>query len=307
MLFPFVLIAQTVEDGIQAQNIRDFKKAKEIYEQVLKENPKHPEANYRLGLIFIQRKYQDIDRAVDCMEIAVEAAPNNADYQFGYGAALGQKAQKASVFTQVGLARDTKKAFEKCVELNPNHIQGRTALCQYYVMAPGILGGSWEKAYQQVDSVIRLDEVQGRMLKSWVYEREKKLDEAEKELRTLTVKFPKEWRTWRALGRFFDHQKKNDDAIKAYRKYVELKSDTVDSHYNLGNAYLTRGSVDEALEAFQKAVAINKEFVFAYYAMARTYEKKGDKQRAKDYYQQGGALDDDADRKKEMEKKANEL
>src|SRR5258708_7333585 len=88
----------------------------------------------------------DSEKAAEYFTKAIQLRPNSAAYHFHLGEAYGSQAQKASIFGQASLAGKTKDEFLKAVELDPNQLQARSALVDYYTMAPAIMGGSKEKA-----------------------------------------------------------------------------------------------------------------------------------------------------------------
>src|ERR1700736_2778507 len=75
------------------------------------------------------------------LQRAVAQDPNNAAAHFLLGVAYGNLAQKANVFRRTSLARHTRDELEHAVELDPNHLEARWGLVQYYALAPGYLGG----------------------------------------------------------------------------------------------------------------------------------------------------------------------
>jgi len=85
----------------------------------------------------------DDDAAAALFEKAVAQNPKSAEAHYLLGSAYGSQAQKASIFGQASLAGKTRDEFEKAVELDPNHLEARFALLQYYAFAPGIMGGSY--------------------------------------------------------------------------------------------------------------------------------------------------------------------
>ena len=177
------LSAQTINDGIALIEQAKFTEARSLFEQMLKDDDKNAELHYRLGSILYNRNYKDrnVEEAVDHLEEAVDLNPKNADYQFLYGAALGEKTQHAGVFKKAFLAPKIKEAFARAVELNPNLVQARYGLAQYYLMAPSIMGGDEEKGWKEINEIIKRDEVMGRSLKATMLARAKKNDEAERE------------------------------------------------------------------------------------------------------------------------------
>lgn len=79
-------------------------------------------------------------------EKAVKLDPDSADYQADYGVALSMQMAEANFMQKAMLSGKMKKAFDRAVELNPDHIGGLVGQVRYYSGAPEIAGGSMEKA-----------------------------------------------------------------------------------------------------------------------------------------------------------------
>jgi len=62
---------------------------------------------------------------------------------------------RSSVLIQPFLALKVKQHFERAVELNPDNLDARADLKEYYEKAPGFLGGSVEKARQQAEEIAK--------------------------------------------------------------------------------------------------------------------------------------------------------
>src|SRR5215212_1599534 len=88
----------------------------------------------------------DAPKAVGHLEKAVSLNPRSSEYYDWLGKAYGTQAQRASKLKQPFLAKKTKAAWEKAVALDPKNIDAHEDLIQYYLQAPGFLGGSKEKA-----------------------------------------------------------------------------------------------------------------------------------------------------------------
>jgi tetratricopeptide (TPR) repeat protein len=95
----------------------------------------------------------DPHAALEQLEKAVAENPRSADAHYRLGVAYGRVAEKASIFRQPALARHTRDEFERAVRLDPNHLDARFALVEYYTIAPAFLGGSRHKALQQAQQI----------------------------------------------------------------------------------------------------------------------------------------------------------
>src|SRR6185369_9127232 len=89
------------------------------------------------------------DRAVTNCEKAVSLESNSATYHHWLGRAYGEKADHSSFFTAAGLAKKVHTEFERAVDLNPDNQEARLDLAEFYLEAPGMVGGGQDKARAQ--------------------------------------------------------------------------------------------------------------------------------------------------------------
>jgi tetratricopeptide (TPR) repeat protein len=307
LALPFLLVAQSLDEGVLLMSKRKYAEARTVFESILKKDNKNAEAHYRLGQVFLSNQLLDADVAVDHMEEAVDLNPRSADYQYGLGAALGIKARDAGVIKQAFLAPRVKGAFEKAIQLNPNLVEAHAGLVEYYRRAPGIMGGDMAKAWSEADIVIGLDEFRGRPLKASLFLAEKRNAEAVQELKQLTSNRPKEWRAWRTAGMFFWRNKMTDEAAASFEKYTQLRPDTADSFVFLGRAYLLKKDADKAIALCTKALSLDDSYTPAFDVLAQAHEMKGQKKEALQAYERLLAADLSPDQKKNIQKKIKEL
>lgn len=118
-----------------------------------------PTTAFALGQAAVRmRQYE---RAVAWFEQAVQLDPTNAGYHLWLGRAYGHQARRASAGEQFFLARKVRRHLEKAVVLDPDDIAARRDLMQYYLQAPGLLGGSVAKAQKQAEEIAKRDASQG--------------------------------------------------------------------------------------------------------------------------------------------------
>jgi len=303
------LTAQTIDEGIALFQQKKFAEAKSVYTKIIEKDDNNAEAHYQLGLVYLNRSnpQRDVDEAVDQLEKATDLNSNNADYQFRYGAALGEKTQHAGVIKQAFLAPKIKKAFLRAVELNPQHAQARIGLAQYYLMAPSFMGGDEEEGWKQLDEVIKLDEFQGRLVKAGFLERAKKNDEAEREYKALIISKPEDWRAWKNYGYFHMRAEHSNDAMKCFQKYIELRPDTADSYQSLAEALLKKGETDLAMTNLNKSLSLDKDYVPAIISLGEVYQAKGQKKEAKDEYRRALSVAQNEYYRAQAEKKLKEV
>lgn len=312
MIFVFThgqVIAQTIDEGISLVGQGKFAEAKSIFERILEKDENNAEAHYRLGSIFLARRFKDrnADEAADHLEKAIELNPTNAQYQFRYGVALGEKTQKAGVLKQVFLAPKVKKAFVRAVELDPHLVQARIGLAEYCLLAPSIVGGDEEEGWKQLDEAIKLDEILGRSVKISFLVRAKKNNEAEKECEMLINSKPNDWRVWKNYGYFSISVERYDDAITFFKKYIKLRPDTADSFQSLAEALLKKGETDQAMVNLNKSLSLDSAFVPALLSLGEAYQAKGQKKEARDSYRRVISTTENMYYKDVAEKKLKEI
>jgi tetratricopeptide (TPR) repeat protein len=100
---------------------------------------------------------RDPQTAVILLEKAVAQNRANAATHYLLGVAYGTLAEKADVFRRASLARHTRDEFERAVRIDPDNLDARFALVEFYSMAPRFLGGSRQKALQQAEEIRKRD------------------------------------------------------------------------------------------------------------------------------------------------------
>ena len=79
-------IEQALKQGLTAHNAGNLQEAERAYQAILKSQPKHPDANYNLGLIAIS--LDRVEAALPLFKTALNANPNIEQFWIGYIDAL---------------------------------------------------------------------------------------------------------------------------------------------------------------------------------------------------------------------------
>ena len=158
------------------------------------------------------------------------------------------------------IAGNIKEQFKRTVELDPDHLQGRISLAYFYLHVPGMLGGDFEKALEQSQIVLTMDEKQGRLLLSQVYDKKENFNKAETELKLLEEKFgedPEFYYFYNTYGYFLLNQGRVDEAIEKFKKQISLAPEEANPYDSLGEAYRIKGMLVESLKEYQKAFNVS--------------------------------------------------
>lgn len=122
-------------------------------------------------------------KATDALEKAVALDPRSSDFVHWLGKAWGRRAEAASVFTAPGYASKARQYFERAAMLDLSNREAIGDLFDYYMEAPGFLGGGLHRAEALADRMATLDPAEGFYLKAQVADRQKEFDKAEQFLR----------------------------------------------------------------------------------------------------------------------------
>jgi tetratricopeptide (TPR) repeat protein len=89
----------------------------------------------------------------------------------------------------------------------------------------------------------------------------------------------------------YARQGKNDKAIDACNKALELDPDSALSHYGLGRINVILGESEKAIKSYKKAVQLKSDFEEAYLFLGLAYAELGNQERTIDSYRQAILFD----------------
>jgi tetratricopeptide (TPR) repeat protein len=298
--------AQVDSTGIKLISDRKYAEAQSFFETAVQKNKKDAESHYYLSLALTG--LQRYDDAQDQVEEAIDINENVAKYHLVRGQILGQKAMTANVFSQGLLAPKIKNAFLRASELDPSNIEARQALYNYYVMAPGIMGGSEEKAFEQANAVVKLNPYRGYILLANYYNRIKKdTIEAEKHFKKAIASDPERGGGYKQLAYLYMNKKMFPEAYAQMQRYVDLEPKNPDSYDSYADVLKAEQKYDQAIEKYLYALSVDKAFSPSIFSLAECYELKGQKQKAKETYQWYLSVDPKGRWSNPAEKKIKEL
>jgi tetratricopeptide (TPR) repeat protein len=235
----------------------------------------------------------DSEVAVDILEKAVAQSPESAEAHFYLARAYGNKVQEAGMFGAAKYASKLTAEFEKAVALNPKYVEARFGLVQVYAGAPGIMGGSYDKALEQAKEIKAIDPIFGHRAYSFIYSQQKKPDLAKKEYLDAIAEQPNSPKAHSYLGLYLVNVEKDyTAAVAEFETALRLDPNYMPASYHLGrtaalaNANLARG--EERLKKYLAYVPKETEptLASAHYYLGAIYEKEGKKAEAKQAYQE---------------------
>ncbi len=219
LLLPACLAAETPQDLLAAGRVDQ---ALQTLEHQLQTSPNAEAYNLLCRAHF---ELDNWDAGIPACEKAVSLAPENGLYHLWLGRIYGEKADRAGFLNAVGLAKKVRLEFERAVELAPNSWEARTDLAEFYLEAPGIVGGGKDKARAQAERLAPLNPSMAHWVKGRIAERNKDNTAAEQEYRAAITASKGGARAWLNLAGFYRHTNRFDDMEQALHS---MESSTLD-------------------------------------------------------------------------------
>ncbi|MBV8545663.1 MAG: tetratricopeptide repeat protein [Acidobacteria bacterium] len=233
----------------------------------------------------------DPDAAAALLEKAVAQNPKSSEAHYLLGTAYGTQAQKASIFGQASLAGKTKDEFEKAVALDPNNLDARNGLVEFYTMAPGIIGGSYEKAFAQVAEIKKRDPLMAHRSAAFIYTQQKKPVEARNEYLVEVREYPNSARAHIDVAVTYVLEKNFKAANDEFETALRVEPTYMPAYFRIGQgAVLTSSNYAKGEEALRKYLTYTPKsgeppLARAHYWLGQIFEKQGKKAEAKASFQ----------------------
>jgi Flp pilus assembly protein TadD len=226
----------------------EFDRARKLYSltefdqslKILQVIPQKDGAVYDL----IGRNYYmrgDFKKATEALEKAVAAAPDSSEFNLWLGRAYGRRAETSNLITAPGYASKARQYFEKAAQLNPRNLEAQSDLFEYYLEAPGFLGGGFEKAAATAEQIAGINAAEGHWAQARLDEKRKEFSSAEEHL----------------------------------RRAIELTPHQVGRLIDLARLLARQGRMEEADQSFARAEAIAPGSPKVLFAKADVYIKAG--------------------------------
>ena len=249
------------------------------------------------------------DAAIAACEQAVKLAPDSSEYHLWLGRSYGSKAEHAGALSAGQLAGKVRNEFETAVRLNPQSVEARGDLADFYLEAPWFLGGGKQKAESQAQEMAKVEPAQADLVRARIAEKDKNSEAAENHYHRAVEDSGGKAGTWMALARFYRRASRFDEmehairqatapqlnrpdvllsaadlliksdrnlaeAVHLLERYVSSPTTTEDApvfkaHYLLGTVLERQGHRQEAVEQYQAALSLAREFVPARNALKR--------------------------------------
>jgi predicted O-linked N-acetylglucosamine transferase (SPINDLY family) len=261
--------------AVQHHQAGRLEAAEQVYLQILRADPTHPDVLHLLGLVHAQTGHHRT--AVEYIGRALSIRPQWAEALANLG----------NVLRELGRADEAVPVLRRALQLQPDHAAAHNNLgnalealghpqeaIESYGRAVA-LRPDFAEAHSNLGNALRArGDVEGAIV-------------AYRRAVALRPDFPEGHYN---LGIALGDLGKPDEAIASYRWAVALKPDYAEAHSNLGNMLRTRGDREEAIACYRRALALKPDSAAAHHNLGTTLIELGKPEEAIDAYRRAIAL-----------------
>jgi len=197
--------------------------------------------------------------AIERAEACIERQPRAAPCHYALGTVLGVQAMSEGLFKAARSAGTVRSALSSALELEPEGYPARAALVEFYLLAPGVMGGSAEKAAELSRAAPTPE--QARALQARIALGERRFEQGLQLLTalpaTLAPELAEDMRAWAvqcALGMASTGQSaKAQPAMEKLRREHSAHAGPV---YALARLRGEQGAHEEALKLYEQAASL---------------------------------------------------
>lgn len=241
-------------------------------------------------------QYANYKDAARWLDAAIALDPKRVDAYIWRARTYIQEIETVNFLRKGSVAGRARDMLDKAVATDPSSFDAREARTEYLMNAPGIAGGSIDKARAEATEAKRLSATRGALLVGRVEEKAGNVVAAEAEYKALMAAFPDSGGGREALSALYQSQSRWDDAFRLIDDRLRANPNDYGMLYQLGRAASLSGQRLEAGEAALRRYLTRENARRAFdggvhYRLGALLERRNDPQGARSEYEQAIALD----------------
>ena len=287
-------VSEAVQTAIGHHQAGRLGEAEQIYREVLRVEPRHPDALHLLGLVAHQVGQNDT--AIEYLCQAVQIAPNAAAFHDNL----------AAVYLAVGRLDEAMTSCRQALAVEPDYAEARfrqgnvlkaqgeldKAAVIYkeflqhhpkHIGAQNNLGlilaaqGHFEEAenYCQRALAVQPDSAETLNNLAGALKGQGRADEAVQQYRRAIALRPDFARAHNNLGSLLAERQEYDEALASYQRALQFQPEDAQTHFNLAVTLRALGKLDEAVSGYERAIELHPEYVEAHHNLGGVLEAQG--------------------------------
>lgn len=251
----------------------------------LKEDPRNADALMgKSELILALSQIERLDESLDLASKCVEWHPDSSGCYETLGNAAAAKLAVGGFTGAYTYGKKTREAYLKALEKDPRNFRVRISLIKFYLQAPGIIGGSNDKARAMASETAGLDKDVGSLAAALCDLHDGNDARAEAAVLAANLSDADQVQASQreilfALGQKYLAKKQFGEAVRIFSEIQKRSPKSELGPYGLGLTAQDQGKNDEALRYFEDALALTPKS-YIYYSIGYNAVVKKDKPRA---------------------------
>ncbi|MCA1798853.1 MAG: tetratricopeptide repeat protein [Xanthomonadaceae bacterium] len=293
---------ELTERALEALEAGDTEQAVALLEPAHRSAPRDAQIAHALALVELSRG--NSERALELAELATRHGGTVAEHHHLLGLALAMNIDSMGTLGKMRAAGRMRGAWERALELDPDHIEARFSLFGYYLGAPRIAGGGRDKAEAMAVTIAERDPVRGHRARAVMLRIDGDDDGALREFDAaaeLVADDPEQLGVLlMARGFLCQQMERWDCAHDAFIATLAADPERLGALYQIGRtAVFSDSRHEEGIAAFQRYVAehaprgSDPSHAWAHVRTGTLLEKLGRPDDARAEYQAALALDSD--------------
>jgi tetratricopeptide (TPR) repeat protein len=195
----------------------------------------------------------DYRKATEALEHAVSQEPENSEFLLWTGRAYGRRAETSSMITAPGYASKARQYFERATKANPKSLEAQSDLFEYYLEAPGFLGGGQDKAAATAADIARISQAEGYWAQAKLAEKRKEFSSAEQHLRQAIELAPHQVGRLIDLAKLMVKQGRIQEADQSIARAEQISPNSPKVMFAKADLYIrTKRNLPEARELLKR-------------------------------------------------------
>jgi tetratricopeptide (TPR) repeat protein len=178
--------------------------------------------------------------AGEAFEKALALEPRSSELHRLLGTVYGRRAETGSVFTAAGNAHKAKQYLERAVELDPANREAVANLFEYYLEAPGFMGGGLDKAESLIARIVRLDTSAGHLAFAQLEGKRRRYDAEEDQLRRAAALAPTQVGRMIDLATFLSDRGRVKDSDEIFDETARIFPDSSELLFSRAETYIAQ-------------------------------------------------------------------
>ena len=177
-------------------------------------------------------------KATDAFLKAYARQPRSSVCAHWLGRAFGRRAETSNWFSAPGYASKARQYFEQAVALDPSNGEAMNDLFDYYLEAPGMLGGGYDKAEAVAERIAQRNPAEGAFARAQLADRRKQYDTAEEQLRRAMQLAPRQVGRVLDLAKYLAKRGRYQESEAAFDKAEQLAPNAPKVLFARANTYV---------------------------------------------------------------------